>query len=97
MPTGIPYTAFSRVSIGSDQTYITDSRLQIQSDATLEVDGFTDHSSGQFLSRQTSASVTSDFLADGELSITSVSASSCVVSFRSGNTTYHFIADNATL
>ncbi len=50
-----------------------------------------------FLSKQTTASYDSTTLADGELSIGSVSVGSATIYFRSGVTTYEFIADAATL
>lgn len=52
-------------------------------------------SQATFLSRQTSASLTSATLADGELSVGSVSVTSATIYFRSGVTTYEFIADAA--
>lgn len=50
-------------------------------------------SQATFLSRYTTASLDSTTLADGELCVGSVSATSCVLNFRSGATTYTIIAD----
>jgi hypothetical protein len=52
---------------------------------------------GVFLSRATTASLTSATLADGELSIGSVSVTSATIYFRSGATTYEFDAQAATV
>jgi hypothetical protein len=50
------------------------------------------------LSDQTSASLTSATLADGQLSVGSVSVTSATIYFRSGVTTYQFVAlDSAVL
>ena len=49
------------------------------------------------LSKQTTASLTSATLKDGEFAIGAVSATSCMIYFRSGVTTYRFLADAATL
>lgn len=51
----------------------------------------------KFLSKQTTASYTSLTLADGELSIGSVSVTSATIYFRSGATTYEFDAQAATI
>ena len=50
-----------------------------------------------FLSKQTTASYTSLTLADGEMSIGSVSVASATIYFRSGNTTYEFDAQASTV
>jgi len=50
-----------------------------------------------FLSKQTTASLTSLTLADGEFTIGAVSVTSSVLYFRSGATTYEFIADAGTV
>lgn len=51
----------------------------------------------KFLSKQTTASYTSLTLADGELTIGTVSVSSCRLVFRSGATTYEFWANRAAI
>jgi len=50
-----------------------------------------------FLSKQTTASYTSLTLSDGEFSVGSVSVGSATIYFRSGVTTYEFVADAATV
>ena len=45
----------------------------------------------------TSTSADSSTMADGQMSIMSVSAGSCILAVRSGNTVYQFIADKANL
>lgn len=60
--------------------------LYLDSNTSLTVDG-------TLRSRQTSASLTSLTLADGEFAVGAVSVSSAVLYFRSGVTTYRFIAD----
>jgi hypothetical protein len=72
--------------------------LYLDSNTTLTASGTLNTQSGVFLSRATTASLTSATLADGELSIGSVSITSAVLYFRSGVTTYQFAAlDSAVL
>lgn len=49
------------------------------------------------LSKQTTASLTSATLADGEFAVGAVSATSCMIYFRSGVTTYRFLAASAAV
>lgn len=56
-----------------------------------------DLSDAALVSAQTSASASSVVLADGELAVTEVSATSAVIAFRSGVTTYQFIADTGSV
>ena len=60
----------------------------------LSSTGTIDASAGVVLSKQTATAPTTSIVADGELSVTSVSVTSAVISFRSGNTIYNFV--NAT-
>lgn len=57
------------------------------SDGTVAIAG------KQLLSNATSGSLTSATLVDGEFRIGALSVSSCVLYYRSGVTTYRFIAD----
>ncbi len=61
----------------------------LTSTSTLDQDALT----SVFLSKQTTASYTSLTLADGEFTVGAVSVTSAVLYFRSGVTTYRFIAD----
>ena len=57
-----------------------------------------DNSSASFLIKQgAGTSITSLTVGNGELSILSLSAGSATLAFRSGNTVYSFIADQANL
>lgn len=58
----------------------------VASPTTFDADG------ARFLSRVTTASVTSTIIADGELMVGFLSASSCRLCYRSGATTYTIIA-----
>lgn len=69
----------------------------ITSTGLIDSNSTFDNAGGKFLSRQTTASLTSLTLADGELAVDNVSVSSCVLRFRSGNTTYTFRADAAAV
>lgn len=59
--------------------------------------GILDTASGKHKSRQTSASLTSVTLADGEFAVGAVSATSAILYFRSGNTTYRWLANSAAV
>lgn len=63
------------------------------SSSTFEWDGKVDLSGGNTYSRQTTASYASTTLNDGEFAVGDVSVTSAVLYFRSGVTTYQFIAD----
>ena len=63
----------------------------VASPTTFDADG------ARFLSRVTTASVTSTIIADGEFMVGFLSASSMRLCYRSGATTYSIIATNASV
>lgn len=97
------------VSLRTSLSNPTAPHLYIDSNSTLEVDGrarfdglLTSTSSVSFqnaklFSRATSGSASSVLLADGEIAVTNISVSSCVIAFRSGVTTYVFRAEAASV
>jgi hypothetical protein len=98
--TGIPY-----LSIDTDQAYLPDpGQLEIKAPSIFSSAGaMTQRGAASFLgtatlatfvpSAVTTASATSVFVADGELSLTSQSGTSIVLAYRSGATMYEFTND----
>lgn len=64
----------------------------LTSTGIIDSNGTLDASGAKFISKTTTASLTSLTLADGEMAIGAVSATSCILYVRSGNTTYRFLA-----
>lgn len=67
------------------------------SSSTLEWDGIVNFQSASLRPSAETVSASSTVLDDGEFAVTSVSDSSCVLAFRSGVTTYTFIADTGAV
>lgn len=56
-----------------------------------------DATAAKFLSKSTTASLTSATLADGEFAVGAVSTTSCIIYIRSGVTTYRILAIDASV
>ena len=98
------HPSLTRLSVGTTDSSQSAGMLEVQSTSSLSVAGIAafsntlastatvDLQSARLYSRQTTASLTSATLRDGEFAIGAISVSSCILYFRSGNTTYRFIA-----
>jgi hypothetical protein len=95
-PSTVPHLYLdSNTSLGVDGSFNMGGTLT--STGLIDSNSTIDNAGGVFLSRATTASVTSATLADGEFAIDQVSATSAVLVFRSGGTTYEWIADTGAV
>jgi hypothetical protein len=98
------HTKLTRLSIGTTDSNQSVGDLTVESTASFNAAGIASFTntvastatvnlqSAKLLSKQTTASLTSVTLADGEWAVGAISVSSCILYFRSGATTYRFLA-----